>query len=100
MERKPLRVVSADEMFGVNPQPTSQRGLSVDEFHTMYRLHEVLADLNNQAVFFMSIEEATDRAIKELKATYGAITWKRAFEELSGYPYLTTGLKRLFNKKH
>ena len=100
MERKPLRVVSADEMFGVNPQPMSQRGLSVDEFHPMYRLHEVLADLNNQAVFFMSIEEATDRAIKELKATYGAITWKRAFEELSGYPYLTTGLKRLFNKKH
>lgn len=100
MERKPLRIVSADEMFRANPQPTNQRGLSSDEFHPMYRLHEALADLNNQAVFFMSIEEATDRAIKELKATYGAITWKKAFEELSGYPYLTTGLKRLFKKKH
>jgi hypothetical protein len=87
-------------MFGVNPQSTNQRGMSSDEFHPMYRLHEVLADLNNQAVFFMSIEEATERAIKELKATYGAITWKRAFEELSGYPYLTTGLKRLFSKTH
>ena len=100
MEREPLRIVSADEMFGVNPQSINQRGMSVDEFHPMYRLHEALADLNNQAVFFMSIEEATDRAIKELKSAYGAITWKRAFDELSGYPYLTTGLKRLFNKKH
>jgi hypothetical protein len=100
MERKPLRIVSADEMFETNPQSMSQRGMSADEFHPMYRLHEALADLNNQAVFFMSIEAATERAINELKATYGAITWKRAFEELSGYPYLTTGLKRLFNKKH
>lgn len=100
MERKPLRIVSADEMFRTNPQSTSHKKMSSDEFHPMYRLHEALADLNNQAVFFMSIEEATDRAIKELKATYGAITWKKAFEELSGYPYLTTGLKRLFKKKH
>lgn len=92
---EPLREVSADEMFRFNPQPINQSGLSANEFHPMYRLHEALADLNNQAVFFMSIEDATKRAIKELKEVYGKITWGFAAEQLRPYPCLREGLNRL-----
>lgn len=61
-------------------------------------MKEILQHYNDSAVFFMSIEDATKCAIKELQKRYGQITWGFATEQLSKYPYLLEGVRRLRKK--